>query len=434
MDNSTSPQKSLSARWQFQPLLIVLLLAHIVATCISLSYVTAEFPGIFVFDTSGIAGAIFDVSCFALIGAVFTVARFSFGYVAGFYFYTMILGYLWLVRFSVLSYNHPLAIASIFLSALAFLAPALFTAFPIRPRIELSPRRFDLLLSLILVLAAAIVAIGALYNFKFVGISEMYKFREEIDMPTPLRYAIGVTSNALLPFAFAGFVACKQPLRAGIALLLIGLLYPVTLTKLTLFAPFWLLFLAVLGRFLEARTAVVLSMFLPLSAGIAALALQKAGLMSYGLEHTYFGVVNSRMLGMPSIALEVYNNFFASHDLTHFCQINVLKPFMSCPYQEPLAILMLKAYDLGAFNASLFATEGIASVGLLWAPVSAFVCGLMIALANYASGGISPKFILLSGGVLLQVLLNVPLSITLVTYGAAVLFVLWYLTPRTLFE
>jgi hypothetical protein len=59
---------------------------------------------------------------------------------------------------------------------------------------------------------------------------------------------------------------------------------------------------------------------------------------------------------------------------------------------------------------------------------------LVIALANLASSGLPARFILLSGGMLAQIFLNVPLTTTLLSYGAAVLFVLWYVTPRELFE
>jgi hypothetical protein len=203
---------------------------------------------------------------------------------------------------------------------------------------------------------------------------------------------------------------------------------------MTLFAPFWLLFLTLLSRTVTPRTSVILSLLLPISCGIALVLLTKAGAVPASLEVQYFGIVNSRMVAMPSIALEVYNNFFATHDLTHFCQINVLKRLVDCPYDEPLSIVMSKAYQLGAFNASLFATEGIASVGLIFAPLSALVCGLVIALANRLSSGLPANFILLSGGVLTQTFLNVPLSTMLLSNGAACLFLLWYVTPRSMFE
>lgn len=95
---------------------------------------------------------------------------------------------------------------------------------------------------------------------------------------------------------------------------------------------------------------------------------------------------------------------------------------------------MEKAYGLGNFNASLFATEGIASVGPWLAPFSVFICGLVISIGNRVSAGLSPRFVLISSALFPQILLNVPLTVTLLTNGAAVLFLLWYVTPRTMFE
>jgi hypothetical protein len=412
----------------------LLLCGHIVACCVSLVYAAMSFPEIVVFNKVHLFAAVLSVLPFAVVSVLFVASQFSFGYLIGFYFYTMFLGYLWLVPFSLLSYNHRLAVISIFLSALAFLAPALRFTSPIRVRFEMSPRGFDALLSAILVLALAVVAIGALYNFKPVDLSEMYKFRKELEFPAPLRYAIGITSNTLLPFAFAGFIARKRVWQAGAALLLLVLFYPITLTKLTLFAPFWLLFLYLLARWTEIRTAVILSLLLPISAGVVLLLLARAGVIPAELGLQYFGTVNARMVAMPSIAFEAYNHFFASHSLTHFCQINLVKLFTGCSYQEPLPLVMSKAYPLGQLNASLFATEGIASVGPILAPISAFGCGLVIALGNRLSSGLSSTFILLSGGLLPQVFLNVPLSTALLTHGTAILFLLWYLTPRSMFK
>jgi hypothetical protein len=148
----------------------------------------------------------------------------------------------------------------------------------------------------------------------------------------------------------------------------------------------------------------------------------------------YFDLVNFRMVAVPSNAMDIYNDFFSAHDLTYFCQIKILKPMMHCPYPDQLSIVMAKAYELGNFNASLFSTEGIASVGPLFAPVSVFVCGLVVALANRLSSGLPPRFILISSAVLPQILLNVPLTTVLLSHGAAFLFLLWYITPRAMLQ
>jgi hypothetical protein len=62
------------------------------------------------------------------------------------------------------------------------------------------------------------------------------------------------------------------------------------------------------------------------------------------------------------------------------------------------------------------------------------MCGLLIAAGNRVSAGLPDSFILISGAILAQMLLNVPLSIALATHGGALLFLLWYLVPREVFE
>jgi hypothetical protein len=292
----------------------------------------------------------------------------------------------------------------------------------------LSASAFDGLLLIILILSVAVIAVGAAYNFRFVAIREIYLFRGKIESPTILNYLIGMTSNALLPFAFAVFAVRKTYWRASAVLLLMLLLYPVTLNKIALFAPLWLIALMILSKLFETRLAVILSLLGPMLAGIVFVSLFQKEATSY------FFMVNFRLITMPATAMDVYSDFFSKHDLTHFCQISFLKPLVACPYREPLAIIMERTYDLGNFNASLFATEGIASVGLWFAPVAVMVCGFVIAIGNRVSAGLPADFVLISAGILPQVFLNVPLTIALLTHGAGLLFLLWYLTPRAIFE
>jgi len=425
-----------SRRPAVRPGLAVLLGLHIVVCCLSLIQVARFYPKpqIVLFDTVHLSAAVANVVLFATVSVLFILARFSFGYFLGFYFYTMILGYIWLVEFSKLHYDHTTAAISAVASAIAFLVPALFITSPVRQRFVPSARTFDRLLSLILILAAVTVAVGSLYNFRLVGLGEIYDFRAEIAFPAWLRYSIGATSSALLPFAFACFAMHGNRWRAAAALLLLLSLYPLTLTKLTLFAPFWLLFLAALSSLLKPRTAVLLSLLLPMLAGVLLTVPVAAGAFAYDRIMNVFGAINFRMVAYPSVALDVYNDFFSRHEYTHFCQIQLLKPFMSCPYNEYLSVVMAKAYDLGNLNASLFATEGVASVGPILAPLAALACGLVISLGNRLSAGLPARFILLSAGLFPQVLLNVPLATTLLTNGAALLFLLWYVTPRAMFE
>lgn len=397
----------------------------IAVTTFSSHYFSAAAFHIF-YDPARLRVAAAVVAAFGLVGVIFLVARFSFGYLVGFYLYSMILGYLWLNCFSDFNYDHRLAGWSAAFSAAAFLVPATLIVSPVGRAYELPVRIFEHLLTLILLLSLATIITGAIYNFRIVTIEDIYRYRDKLAFPAGLRYAIGITTTTLLPFAFACFVARGNIWRAGAALVLSLLFYPVTLTKFAIFTPVWLVFVAVLARYFRPRTAVILSLLLPMLAGLLT--------SIFMVLPALFYTVNFRMMIIPSNAFDIYNDYFSRHELTYFCQIGFLKPFVSCAYNEPLTIVMNRAYELGYLNASLFATEGVASVGPLFAPLAAFACGLVIAFGNRLSADLPLDFVLISGAILPQVLLNVPLSTTLLTHGAGLLFLLWYVTPRAMFE
>jgi hypothetical protein len=285
------------------------------------------------------------------------------------------------------------------------------------------------LLKFILVLALGTIVVASFYNFRLVSISNIYDFRNDLYFPAPVRYLTGVVSTVLLPFACACYLALNRRWWAVMPLILMLLFYPITLSKFALFSTVWFIVVLVLSRIFEARAATILSILLPMLLGVILVAKYLNDYTQY-----YFGVVNIRMMATPSSAMDVYNDFFSNHPLTWFCQISLLKPLMSCPYQEQLSVVMEEAYQLGKFNASLFATEGIASVGLYFAPLTALVCGLVIAIGNRVSAELPPRFVLMSGALLPPAFLNVPFTTALLTHGAGILFLLWYIMPRTMFD
>src|SRR5664280_2945174 len=88
--------------------LALLLALHIVTCCLSLVYIAQfrENLHVVLFDNSHLFAAVLCVGLFAVVSGLFVFARFSFGYFLGFYFYTMILGYLWIVDYSDTRYDH----------------------------------------------------------------------------------------------------------------------------------------------------------------------------------------------------------------------------------------------------------------------------------------------------------------------------------------
>ena len=408
--------------------LSVLMCIHIIISCVSLALV-ARWQTYMLYDDTRLWSAIAVVLAFSSVSLLFIRARFSFGYFVGFGLFTIVLGFLWLNTFSKFNYDHRLAGISAAASALLCLLPALLVNGPVKQRYVLSPRALQYVLYSILVLAIGTIVAASFYNFKLVSIRQIYDFRSELNFPAPIRYLTGMVSTVLLPFACACFLALKRRWWAAVPLLLMLLFYPVTLSKFALFSTAWMIALLVLSRLLEPRAVTILLVLLPMLIGVI---LVGKFLNDYSLY--YFNIVNIRMMATPSSAMDIYNDFFASHPQTWFCQISFLKPLMSCPYQEQLSVVMQSTYGLGNLNASLFATEGIASVGLYLAPLTALACGLVIALGNRVSAGLPPGFVLISSALLPQTFVNAPLSTTLLTHGAGLLFLLWYIMPRPLFD
>jgi hypothetical protein len=424
------------ARFRRRLLLGLLIAFHIVICCISLIYLADNDRPVVVhpptfhlfYDAARLHVAIPIIAAFALVSALFLVSSFSFGYFLGFYCYTMVLGYLWLNCFTDLNYDHRLAGFAAAGAAIAFLLPSLFISSPLRQIYTPSEKAFGHGLDFLLLLGIAIVLACSSYSFHLVAFDNIYDHRDKTELPLVLRYLSPLLSSTLLPFAFACFVTQGKFWRATASLLLLLAVYPVTLSKLALFGPLFLLGMVALSRLFEARVAIILSLTGPIVTGIV------LHILAGRQTAYYFSAINFRMVAIPSIAMDLYNDFFARHELTYFCQINLLKRFVACPYQDYLGIVMERAYKIGNFNASLFASEGIASVGPLLSPVAMFACGLVIALGNRLSGGLPAAFVMTSSAILVQVILNVQFPTALFTHGAWLMFLLWYVTPRTIFQ
>ena len=415
----------------FQPLstrrdaiLALLFGAFLILTCVSLTEVLHNsVPGHPLFWQAAAS-----VLALALLIPLFMRARFSFGYIVGFNFYCMIAGFMWLSHFVGGGYDHAQARWSVAASLLLLLMPLLFQVAPLRPRFTFSPRMMNRLLLAVLVLTLAVLAWNAHFGFALVSTVEADRLRGTLSRPAVLSYIDGWLVGALLPFTFAWFATHRRYGMAALTIALIAAFYPILLNKTVAFASAWLPLLFILFSLFEARRATVLSLLLPLLAGLIVVGLTYLGLPKQ-IYALVYGGVNYRMLAFPAMALDRYIDFFSSHDLTHFCQIGIVRSFTGCPYQFQLGAEMEQHYHMGNLNGSLFATEGIASVGPILAPLSALACGLILSIGNSVSAHLPKRLVVTSAGVTMQVLVNVPLSATLLSNGLLLLFLLWYVTP-----
>src|ERR1700716_1718141 len=148
----------------------LLILFYVVICCLSSIYVTQLFAAYrMAYDPAKLFNAGLAVAASTPVLLLFTFARFSFGYFVGFYFFSMLVGYLWLSFFSDYTYDRRTALLSAVASAVVFLLPALFISSPIKQIGTMSLRTFDRLLTLIFLLCLVTVAAGASYNFRIVN-------------------------------------------------------------------------------------------------------------------------------------------------------------------------------------------------------------------------------------------------------------------------
>jgi len=363
-----------------------------------------------------------------VIAGAFVFSRFSFGYLAGFYLFAMMAGYFWFNIFGTLGYDRRVALISAIASIVLFLAPVLLIRRPARRFFILPHAVLDLLPACIFLLSAVVFLLTALNGVRLAGLTDMYKYRATLHHSQLFEYFVGIFYGALLPFAFACSLARKRWLMLLALCALSLLFYTVTLTKVSLFVSSLLIFFAILSAYFEARAAVILSLLLPTAVGLL------ARQFNSDIAFEVFGFLSFRMLAIPSISLDHYYVFFADHPLTHFCQLSFMKGITDCPYSDQLGVVLANWVRLGNLNASLFATEGVASVGALFAPISALVCGLVLAIGNNVSAGLPKPFIFVSAATIPHILLNVPLATTLLSHGLGLLFLLWYVTPPDYFE
>ncbi|QOZ25761.1 hypothetical protein [Bradyrhizobium sp. CCBAU 51753] len=350
----------------------------------------------------------------------FVAGRFSFGYMVAFALLSAVFGFVWLSHFSAFDYPHAIARWAMIAALAAVIIPLLFQDIPIwRP--ELSEAVLRRIVMLLLGMAFAVLIADLSYG---ASLGDPYgAARNIVTRPALLNYLTGIIIGAVLPYLFAHFATRRQSMAAVGVLLFAICFYPVVNNKTILLLPIWLPFLFWLfGRF-DPRLATVLAFLVPIMIGLAAF------FVLPDKSYVVFSAINLRFIAIPSLALDHYADFFARRELTHFCQVSVLRHLHGCGYGE-LGPTLAAVYRDGNFNASFLATEGIASVGLAFAPVAAFVCGLVLSVGSIASRHLSPRFVAVSSGIAVQAILNVPLTTSMLSNGVAVLFLLWWLTPE----
>ena len=238
------------------------------------------------------------------------------------------------------------------------------------------------------------------YNYSgilsFAGIDTIYDQRSafaKVDVNIFLLYALGWLSTAFNPY-FITYGMIDKTKRWMLWLGIAGqiLIYMGFASKgfiLILFIYFWF-YLAVLkaGRLMPERISYVYLVFAIVSVISAyfAGAENVSTSTEYGFWPTIASVIYMRALGLPAALTGVYAEYFATNPLTYFSQMNVVNWFVQYPYTEVLGMVIGRFLAGGSTgmnaNASMWATDGLASIGPIGIVFIGTVVGIALIFAN----------------------------------------------------
>jgi oligosaccharide repeat unit polymerase len=282
-----------------------------------------------------------------------------------------------------------------------------------------------LLVVAVLVLVATIAQLGSI--FSLTDLQSMYEQREKLDEQSAsaaLRYGISWTVYALLPvllIAATSLARWRRYALMGFCLLGYFVLFGITATKTTLFAP--LIIFAIYGclrRFRSSFVGIV-------AVGIAVLLLVPVVLSALGASDLvvklYTSVVNFRIFSVPQLLYVQYQDFFSDHELTLGSHVTGISYLIAYPYDQPVYLVIGEYFYPGSnmtANSGMWAQDGIAAFGLIGIPIMSLLFALTLRLLDFAARGHDP--VRLGGAMAMFPLFvsNVSFFTTLVSGGLGV--------------
>lgn len=147
-------------------------------------------------------------------------------------------------------------------------------------------------------------------------------------------------------------------------------------------------------------------------------------------------IVLVRVLAVGGWTISTYYEYFTANDFTYFTHIGPIQSLLgSYPYGEySLGQVIGIEYSGSAtanFNASFWASDGIAALGLIGIPVITIVVCILFYIINRSSRVLHYQFITIWLSGFWFASTNLPLSVALLSGGGiVVLFLLWTLSKR----
>lgn len=297
------------------------------------------------------------------------------------------------------------------------------------------PVRTSRLLSAIL--GALTVVSFAVFVFNYhqymhlVSFEDVYDLRFEssrIDKGALVNYLTSWLSFCFLPFYFARGILRKSLIDIGFGLQGSLLIYAATGSKAAI----------LMGLIIYALHLLFGSgkdfLFRLLAALTVAVLLVVALVPDEGPWSFVKSILLLRVLGVGGWTMSVYYDYFSSHGFTFYTHIGPVNALTGgYPYGEySLGQIIGLEYSGSAeanFNANFWASDAFAALGIAGVPVvTAALCAVFFAI-NRSAKGYSTEFVVLWLSGFWLALLNVPLTVALLSGGGLMTMLLLWAAP-----
>jgi hypothetical protein len=297
-----------------------------------------------------------------------------------------------------------------------------------------APQRLATILSSLTVISAIVVAITYRQYLQIVSFDQVYDLRFEAsrsDKGVLINYLMSWLSYCLLPFHFAyGILRRKLP-DIGLGLVVSVLLYTATGTKAGL-----LMGGIVYGIYLVFGTGQ--NFLLRLLGGLSII-VPAVGLLPVEVDTT-LGWVQSillvRTLAVGGGTMGTYYDYFSNNGYTYYTHIGIIRELTGAyPYGELSLGQVIGLYYSGSeeanFNANFWASDAFAAMGIAGVPVVTMAVCAVFYLINRSAEGYSAKFVVLWLSGFWMALLNLPLSVALLSGGGLLTMLMLKLNAKS---
>jgi hypothetical protein len=347
----------------------------------------------------------------------------------------------WMTRHSALPVLNPPDQVLLSLALAASMAIILWVYHRV-PLVRINSIRVDgrLLWSGVYVIAAVLLValVGQLGgNFHLVGLADIYAVRQdatdliEASGNIFVNYAFTWLNALVLPMIFARAVSRSRYLELfGVTACYI-FLFGIWGAKTSLFSPLILIVASIwasrgasrMPQLMVAAFIIVLLVpaMLPFEDGLGGL-----------IKFWWIGIVDMRTFAIPGLSISQYFDFFSNHPLTLGSHVTGLNWFIQYPYDLDIPRTIgyyFYGHELTA-NASFWAQDGLASLGVVGIVIVTFFAAFIMWLLDSAAQGLESRFVITSLIGTIVSFTNTSLFTTLLTSGLGLFIIACVLMPR----